>query len=204
MIKVITFSVNGVLVDLEDQHYNALTDAIGYVTKLPKEKFIDHVVKDGSPTHAKLGILKTHLKLSDLDVALIDDRKQYNIIREFYRNILPNQSQIHLLDTLSKDYKLCITSNSRKETVLRILNILDITRFFPIIVSSDDVENPKPAPDMYQYIEKVTGVYPDEMLIIESTMAGTHAAGTYGGTLMKVTDTSQVTLHNLESFIHGR
>lgn len=79
------------------------------------------------------------------------------------------------------------TSNSRilVETVLKRLNVLD---FFDSIITADEVENGKPAPDIYLASAKSIGISPDKCLVYEDILKGVMAGKNAGMTVCAVYD----------------
>jgi len=201
MIKLIIFDVDGVLVDTESIHRESLLDAVKYITHLPESKFSHLINIDGKTTKHKLELLKNHLNLTDLQVSLIDDKKQQNVIRHFYRPLVSSPDQYGMFEGLKDDYKLAVASNSRKENVLRILNVLGITHYFPTILSNDDVEKHKPDPEIFLTVMKMEEVEPNETLILEDSEAGKYAAITSGAHVLPVGALSEVTLENIQNEI---
>ena len=53
-----------------------------------------------------------------------------------------------LLDNFKSDFKYCIATNANSEYARKMLNHLEIENYFSSIVGYNDVEKPKPNPDM--------------------------------------------------------
>lgn len=201
MIKLIIFDLDGVLVDTEHIHRQSLIDAVKTITgRCPTD--YEHLLKiDGQTTKQKLNLLKHHLVLDDLEVQLIDDRKQQNVIRYLFRGLKTSPNQQEMISELKESYKLAIASNSRKENVITILNILGITNFFSIILSNNDVTNPKPDPEIFIAAMDSVNASPNETLILEDSEAGKYAAITSGAHVLEVDSLDMVTLTNIQNEI---
>jgi len=201
MIKLIIFDLDGVLVDTEQIHRQSLIDAVKTITGRRTSEY-EHLLKiDGQTTKQKLNLLKHRLVLDDLEVQLIDDRKQQNVIRYLFRGLKTNPSQYEMLSSLKENYKLAIASNSRKENVITILNILGITNFFSLILSNNDVTNPKPDPEIFIAAMATENVSPNETLILEDSEAGKYAAITSGAHVLAIDSLDMVTLTNIQNEI---
>ena len=77
---------------------------------------------------------------------------------------------------MDADLKLGVASNSFKvyvEIALRALGIFDI---YKCILSADDVEQAKPAPDIYLLAAHCLGVAPENCLVLEDSPHGMIAA----------------------------
>lgn len=201
MIKLIIFDLDGVLVDTESIHRDSLLESVEYITGIPRIRY-EHLVEiDGRTTRQKLKELQYFLELEDLDVQLIDDKKQQNVIRCLFRDLKTNPNQYEMLDALKEDYILAIASNSRKENVITILNVLGITNFFSTILSNNDVVHPKPDPEIFRTAMSMEGILPAETLILEDSPAGKNAAEASGAYVLSVNNMDMVNLGNIQDEI---
>lgn len=201
MIKLIIFDLDGVLADTEDIHHLCLLKSVSTVTGLPVDKFSYLFSLDGQTTKYKLSQLKIAFNLSDAQIDQIDIDKQMHTARMFKETLIPIPSQITMLQDLKVDYMLALASNSRKENVLHILNALGIIDFFSVILSSNDIKNPKPDPEIFLTVMNLLGIIPNETLILEDSPAGKYAAITAGANLLPVDKMSDVTLENIRDAI---
>lgn len=176
-IKAILFDMDGVLIDAKDWHYEALNKALVHFDfdPIPRE---DHVrTFDGLSTMQKMEIHpQTKDKGKDLHRA-INDKKQeltFEVIRE---NCRPYKQHIDTLARIKEQgFKLGCCSNSIKASVEMMLRSAEIMDFFDIILSNQDVDNPKPEPDIYNKAMEELGVSPYETLICEDNIRGMTAA----------------------------
>ena len=98
-----------------------------------------------------------------------------------YGRITPIPHALELIKTLrANDFKLAIASASTKVFINEVLGELKITDDFDTLVSAQEVERGKPAPDIFLLAAKRLGVTPEESVVIEdgrSGMIGAAAAG---------------------------
>ena len=98
---------------------------------------------------------------------IISELKQKYTIEIAYQNIRPSFDHRIALDYLKKNnYKLAVCSNSIKSTILAFLKLSRIDHFFDLIISNEDVDHPKPSPDMYIKSMKLLDVEPSQTLIL--------------------------------------
>lgn len=72
-----------------------------------------------------------------------------------------------------KGYLLAIaTGGHTKEKTKLIISALGLYKYFDLLVSSDDVENGKPDPDIYLYAASLLGVNPSNCLVLEDAING--------------------------------
>ena len=98
-------------------------------------------------------------------------------------------------------YKTAVCSNSIRNTIETMLSLASIDNYFDLIISNQDVQNSKPAPDMYLEAMKRLDLEPKECLIIEDNENGIKAAKASGGHLMIVNEPNDVTLENIKKTI---
>jgi len=61
-----------------------------------------------------------------------------------------------------------------------VVEVLDISGYFDGIVSGDDVEQSKPAPDIFLKASNLAGVEPEFCIVIEDSVNGVNAARAAG------------------------
>ena len=76
--------------------------------------------------------------------------------------------------------RVALASNSSREIVDTALRAADLSDAFEAIVTSDDVEHPKPAPDIYLLACERLEVAPSDAMALEDTAPGIAAAKAAG------------------------
>lgn len=82
-----------------------------------------------------------------------------------------------VLETLQKNYSLCVASNGEPENVRGLLEGTGLIRFFETdrIYTASLVPEPKPAPDLFLYAAAQYGADPRRCLVAEDSLAGARA-----------------------------
>jgi HAD superfamily hydrolase (TIGR01509 family) len=93
---------------------------------------------------------------------------------------------IELVERLRGTVPLGLASNSPRRLVDQALASARLTDCFGAIVTSDDVERPKPAPDIYLLACSRLGVPPADALALEDSPSGIAAAKAAGLTVVAV------------------
>ncbi len=97
--------------------------------------------------------------------------------------VTPMPGVLALLDALDEAKIPCaVASNSDRVWVDRILNITGLTSRFRAIATADEVEHPKPAPDVYLLAAERLGILPQQCAAFEDSprgLAAAHAAGMF-------------------------
>ncbi len=71
---------------------------------------------------------------------------------------------------------ISVASGGIRKTVIRTMEAINIANLFDIIITQDDVEKSKPAPDLFLLAAKRMGVAPDKCLVFEDSHLGIQAA----------------------------
>jgi HAD superfamily hydrolase (TIGR01509 family) len=183
-IKLVLFDMDGVLVNAKDIHYRALNFALGPKYEISEQDH--HTIYDGLPTKDKLERLTIIKGLPEGEYENIWKRKQ-NITIELFKEFFPNPEITNLLKQLHKDgYKIGCCSNSIRKTILVALAQLQIIEYFDIILSNEDVQNPKPHPEIYWKAIASSKMLPQETLILEDNPNGLLAASKSGAHVMRI------------------
>jgi len=93
-----------------------------------------------------------------------------------------------LLEKLSAHFPLGLASGSRHPTINAVLALRGLRRFFRAVVSSEDVQHGKPAPDIFLRTAGMLGVAPQECCVIEDSAAGVEAALAAKMTVIAITN----------------
>ncbi len=79
-----------------------------------------------------------------------------------------------------------MASNTPRELVVRALDAAGLAGYFDVVVTAEDVERPKPAPDIYLAACRRLGVEPSEAVALEDSPPGIEAARRAGLTVVAV------------------
>jgi beta-phosphoglucomutase-like phosphatase (HAD superfamily) len=128
----------------------------------------------------------------------INRMKQVYTMELIYSQCRPLFYHQYALSRLKKEgYKMAVCSNSIRETLDLMLSRADLLRFFEFTLSNQDVNTPKPDPEIYnKAIEKI-GVPADQCMIIEDNQNGVKAAKAAGAHLLHVRSPSDVNEGNI-------
>jgi len=185
MIKAIIFDLDGVLVDGLNIHEDALLCALKengfHITRDLHRRDYAHL-----PTTKKLFLMAEKGLIDKNKIDSISRRKQELTKELIKRNIKPLDNVIYTLEALHKEYKLAVASNCIKENCEQLMKTSKIYDSFDIILSNEDVSNPKPDPEMFIKAMDLLNIKPEECLILEDSEVGLKAAYKSGAYVMEV------------------
>lgn len=86
------------------------------------------------------------------------------------------EGTMELLKRLEGNVKIALSTMSGRKVIDRLLSEKKIKGFFDVIVSADDVECPKPNPEVFLLSAKELKVAPEDCVVIEDSVFGVRAA----------------------------
>ena len=201
MIRAVIFDMDGVLVEAEDWHYEALNRVLrlfGYEINR-----YDHLTTyNGLSTKKKLEMLSIERGLPRELHLFINEMKQIYTMDLIHAKCKPTFIHQYTLSMLkSMNYKLAVASNSIRQTVEIIMQKTKLNDHLDIILSANDVSRPKPDPEIYLKTISLLAFSPKECLIIEDNEHGIKAANASGAHVLMVNNSQEVNLQNILSQI---
>jgi HAD superfamily hydrolase (TIGR01509 family) len=200
--ELIIFDLDGVLVKTKEIHFQALNEALSKINPKFCISRVDHLnIFDGLKTHDKLNTLSESFGLPRETHDEVWETKQ-KITSEKLCSLKPNSKLIKVFTWLrSCDIKIACCSNAIRDSVESALERAGLIEFFDYILSNEDVENPKPHPQMYWDAMSHFNANPENTLIIEDSPNGLLAAQRSGANVWRVKGPREVTIKNLKSHL---
>lgn len=202
MIKAVIFDMDGVLIDAREWHYEALNRALALLGL--EISRADHVTTfDGLSTRQKLEILSTTEGLPRELHGFMNRLKQNYTMEIVSTRCKPVFIHQYALSSLkARGLKLAVASNSVRKSVEVMMQRAQLDAYLDLQLSNEDVEKPKPAPDIYLKAMAELGVTPAETLIVEDNEHGRQAVRAAGAHLMAVREPNDVTLTAIEAHLN--
>lgn len=175
MFKAVIFDMDGVIIDSEPLHFKVDKKLLSKCGLEVDNEFLSQYVGVSNPEmlsdikdkyhikysvdellDIKLEVLLKALNESDLDTIigirqLIDDLKAHGIV-------------------------LAIASSSPIEFIEAVIEKTNLQHHFNVVISGEQVEKSKPAPDVFLKAASLLCVNPDECVVIEDAEKGVEAA----------------------------
>ena len=200
-IKAIIFDMDGVLIEAKEWHYEALNRALA-LFGMEISRYDHLVTYDGLPTKTKLKMLSMERGLPEALHGFINDMKQLYTTEVIYAKCKPTfYHQFALSRLKAQGYRLAVCSNSIRHSVLMMLDRANLLPLLEFYLSNEDVEKPKPAPDIYIEAIKRLNLSPAECLIVEDNPNGIKAARDSGANVLCVNDVRDVNYLNISQEI---
>ena len=186
LYQAIIFDMDGVLVDSEPLHERAFMDvftALGY----GQNHGMDFPAYYGRSDQALwIDFLARHHPLPSLETLVAWKQRRLVELVTQAQPIFPGA--LELLERLVGRYRLAVASGSLPPVIQAVLAMQDCGRFFSAVVSVQEVERPKPAPDVFLRAAERLGVLPSQCCVIADAAVGVTAARAAGMDVIAITN----------------
>lgn len=172
-IRGVAFDMDGLMVNTEE-----LYSEVGEILLNRRGKHFTRGLKAammGLPGPQAFGVMIEREGLSDTPAELASE------CEEIFVDLLPEKLQTlpgleDLLSVLdSRRLPRCIATSSTQQFARRVLQITGLGSRFDFVVTAEDVQHGKPAPDIYLEAAQRLGIHAHEMLVLEDSHYGSRA-----------------------------
>ena len=170
-MKLIIFDMDGTLINSG----NVITNTINYVRsslnldEIPKDVMLEQLNNpDINSAEFFYGTEEFTPEQTELFTQYYDEHCIKDI--ELYEGI------VSLLENLQKDYVLSVATNASESFAKKMLEFLDISKYFKYIIGADMVAKPKPASDMIIKTLNILNVKKEEAILIGDSHKDLRAA----------------------------
>ena len=193
-LKAVVFDMDGVVIDSEFTHYSAICEAMGKGATASFEQFLEHCTgRDEVYAMSRMG------ELSGMNIASDDLNRWGEKKGKAYARLVGEQARsipgsVELVLSVAKELPVGLATGSRRHDVESALPVLSggvLNGVFSSIVTSSEVEAPKPHPQTYEEVVKQLKVKPMECWAIEDSPNGIISAKAAGLRVIGVLGTNQ-------------
>lgn len=174
MIKTVIMDFDGIVIDTENIWFDLYNEYFKseFDYEFTRKEFLMAV---GSTTDQLNDYFKQNTGLQ-VDFDPINE----NLTPEFRKRSLTLPARPGIPEFIqavkANNLKLSLATSSHAVMPTKQLERLNLIKYFDELVSRDDVEQVKPAPDLFLKVLELTDTYPEEALILEDSENGLNAA----------------------------
>ncbi len=174
--KALIFDLDGTLADTMPVHFMAYKHILaGYGIEFTPELFA---------SLAGIPAVGTIEKLNEIFGTSMDAEKVGHLKEAEYEKIMhkmkPISPVIELVERYHGKLPMAVGTGGYKRLAWKSLKILELDRYFDILVSAEDVAKPKPSPDTFLRCAELMGVAPEYCQVFEDGDPGMQAAKSAG------------------------
>ena len=187
-IKAVLFDMDGLMVDTESLATEAFIHSAkkqGY--DMTKEETLSVL---GFTTKSIYEFWENYFKNSDVSgKQLVDDHYKYieNILFTTGPRKMPYIEEL-LKYLKESNYKVAVASSSNMNHIINNMEKTGLKKYIDEFASGAEVENGKPAPDIFLLAAERLGVKPENCLVLEDSKAGVIAGSSAGAKVIMVPD----------------
>jgi beta-phosphoglucomutase family hydrolase len=174
------FDLDGTLVDTMPLHYRAWDEAmrkVGLKAPLDEELFYS---LGGVPTKRVAELIAEHYGLK-IDPHAVFDHKE-SLFVELQKDAKLIEPVVEIARRMALTHPVSVASGGPRVIVRGMLELTGLAKLFPYerVVTPEDVQHGKPAPDMFLLAAERMGVPPKQCLVFEDAEPGMRAADAAG------------------------
>ena len=188
--KALIFDLDGTLADTMPVHFLAYKHILaGYGIQFTPEIFA---------TLAGIPAVGTIEKLNEMFGTLMNAEEVGHYKEREYEKIMHKMKPVEPVVNLAKQYHgvlpMAVGTGGYKRLAWKTMDILGLGKYFDILVSTEDVQRPKPFPDTFLRCAELMGVAPAVCEVFEDAHLGIQAAQAAGMMATLVTGYYEVTI----------
>lgn len=177
MIKAVVFDFDGLIIDTETPWYEAYCEVLKkFEVELPLSEYATYIGTEGDSFRLYLEE-KIGGKITKEEI----HRRVRNIHVEKLQGVMIREGVLDYLEAAKEmNLRIALATSSSRDWITQFLHKLNISDYFEVLQTKDDVERVKPNPALYQNVIKELGILPEEAVAFEDSANGAKAATTAG------------------------
>ncbi len=175
-IRGLVFDCDGTIADTMPAHYRAWVEALGkYNVEFSEALFYEMA---GIPTPRIVELLNERHGHA-LPVVETAERKE-RLFEQFIPQIMPVEPVVQVIREYDGKLPMAVATGGSRHICQRTLTVLGLLEKFRAIVTAEDVQHGKPAPDIFLEAARRLGIAPGACLAFEDANLGVQAAQAAG------------------------
>ena len=176
------FDLDGTLVNSMPAHYLAWQQVLSqYGIGFPEDRFYQ---MGGMATYKIVDVLAREAGVA-VDARAVAYEKEL-VFLENLSTVQPMQKVVAVAERVRQEAPIAVATGSNQQVAEKELHQIGIHGWFRAIVTADDVQKHKPAPDVFLEAARRIGIAPQDCCAFEDTPTGLTAARAAGMTVVDV------------------
>ncbi|MDV7186481.1 beta-phosphoglucomutase family hydrolase [Lutibacter sp. TH_r2] len=183
-VKGLIFDLDGTLANTMQNHFKSWRKALSpYGIDFTSELFLSLTGMSRWATIEKLN----EMFETKMDVAEVGKNKG-----EYFHEVAHLTEEIKIVGDVVRKYHgilpMSIGTGSTRSGAKQSLEITNLQKYFEIVITSDDIINPKPHPETFLKCAELMNVNPKDCVVFEDGILGMQAAEAIGMSVIDVND----------------
>ncbi len=172
-VAAVIFDLDGVIVDSEIWwHEERVAWAAGLGRSWTDE---DSRAVMGANSRGWARIMRERVGLPPEQDGAIEADIVQRMVRRYTGDAPEIAGAVDAVRRIAAVWRVAIASSAHRDVISAALRATGLEAIVPIVVSSDDVDHGKPAPDVYLAAARALGVDPGQCLVVEDSINGVKA-----------------------------
>ena len=173
-IKAVAFDMDGLMFDTEDTYWKAASALLARRGKVYTDELCNAVM--GRPPRFCFELFKDTFGFSETWQELQTESEDF-FLQYLDDGFSAMPGLYELLEYLeSQNISKGVCTSSAVRVVSEVLRRKDMTKRFEFVLTAEDITQGKPEPEIYLKAAVRFGIDPEEMLVLEDSVAGCQAA----------------------------
>jgi len=183
-VKGLIFDLDGTIANTMQNHFLSWRKAVSpYEIDFTADLFKSLT---GKPREA------TILKLNEMFNTNMDPEKVGKVKGDTFKEMVNETKEITIVADVIRKYHtilpMSIGTGSTRNGAKKTLEVTKMTSFFDIVITANDIQNPKPHPETFLKCAELMSVAPKDCIVFEDGILGMQAAKTAGMQVIDVND----------------
>jgi HAD superfamily hydrolase (TIGR01509 family) len=175
MVKAVIFDWDGTLADTKKAVVRSFQKVLVKAACMVSDEFIERRVGIGTKKTLKEVLEECNIRFDDVMLEELAAKKIR--IQASLSNIVSLfEGATELLEKLQGRIKIALATMSSRKVVDKLLSEKRIRGYFDVVVTADEIVNPKPNPEVFLVSAARLGVKPRDCVVVEDSIFGVRAA----------------------------
>ncbi len=183
-VKGLIFDLDGTIANTMQNHFLSWREAVSpFGIDFTPELFKSLT---GKPREA------TIIKLNEQFGTNMNPIEVGNVKGSTFKKMVHQTQEISIVADVVRKYHnilpMSIGTGSTRNGAKKTLEVINMSHFFEIVITSNDIENPKPHPETFLKCAALMQIDPEDCIVFEDGILGMQAAKTAGMQVIDVND----------------